>query len=117
MSKADTPWGSEELIVNTSISMDGSGELVMKELDLDSSEMTPVVTHSQATAIIYVQEGAIDLQAGEDFYELEDGDTHVVQPGEKHQIENLDDSVSRVLTVMVPYDPDDRTVIDDPYQH
>jgi len=116
MSKRDTPWGSEEQIINTSISMDGSGELVMKELDLDSTELTPVVRHSQATAIIYVRAGAIDLQAGEDFYELEDGDSHVVQPGEPHQIENLNDSVTRVLTVMVPYDPDDETVIEDPYQ-
>lgn len=116
MSKVDTPWGIEEQLVNTSISLEGNGSLVMKRLSLDSTEMTPVVRHAEATAIIYVEEGSIDLQAGEDFYELEAGGSHVVQRGEQHQIENLDDSISRVLTVMIPYDPDDETVIEDPYQ-
>lgn len=116
MSKVDTPWGIEEQLVNTSISLEGTGALVMKRLSLDSTEMTPVVSHSEATAIIHIEDGSVDLQVGEDFYELEPGDSHVVQPGEQHQIENLDDSISRVLTVMIPYDPDDETVIEDPYQ-
>lgn len=117
MSKADTPWGFEDLILNTSISIDGSAEVVMKELALDSQEMTPVTSHSQTHVLLYVRDGAIDLQVDDDFYELEDGDGHVIQPGEPHQIENLNDSVSSVLVVMVPYDPDDERVLEDPYAH
>lgn len=116
MSKTDTPWGAEDLALNTDIHMDEDhGNLVVKKTMLDAEEMTPVERHINSNIIIYVLDGAIDLKVGDEFYELEEGEAHFVERGIPHQIENLDDAVTSVLRIIFPFDPDDVEVLEDPY--
>ncbi len=116
MTGQDTPWGAQETILNTAISMGGESQsLLLRKLQIENEEMTPVARHKSGNVIIYVEDGAIDLQVGEDFYELEDGDGHYIEAGEKHQIENLDATVTTVMQIIIPFDPDDMEIIEDPY--
>ena len=94
---------------------DDSGDIVLKKKRIDSGEMTEREVHRQTNTIIYVNDGAIELRSGDDFYELEEGEAHFVEAGNQHQIENLMDAVTEILQISFPYDPDDVDVIQDPY--
>lgn len=116
MGKSDRPWGAEETVLSSNIFMEAdNGDLVVKKLYLDAEEMTPVERHLNTNTIIYVQEGAIDLQADDDFFELEEGDGHFLEAGTPHQIENLDQDVTVLLRISFPFDPDDVDILEDPY--
>ncbi|MDY6778853.1 MAG: cupin domain-containing protein [Candidatus Nanohaloarchaea archaeon] len=115
MSWKDTGWGAENIIINTAIEADQGGDLVLKKIKLDTEEMTPLERHRHANTIIYVETGAIELTVGDDFFELEEGEGHYIEAGEKHRIENLVGSVAEVLRISFPFDPDDIDVLDNPY--
>lgn len=116
MSQRDTAWGADKTILNTGIHMPAnSGDLVLKQMRIDSGEMTEREVHKQTNTIIYVNDGAIELRSGDDFYELEEGEAHFIEAGQQHQIENLIDGVAEVLRISFPYDPDDIQVLEDPY--
>jgi len=116
MTQRDTPWGAEEIALNTDVYIEQNhSNLVVKKAMLDAEELTAVERHKNANVIIYVLSGAVDLKVGSEFYELEDGEAHFVEANTPHQIENLDDSVTSVLRIMFPFDPDDVEVLEDPY--
>ncbi|MDY6771282.1 MAG: cupin domain-containing protein [Candidatus Nanohaloarchaea archaeon] len=116
MTSRDTPWGAEETVLNTAMPLsDGTGSLLIRRMHIDNEGMTPVERHREANVIIYVEDGVIDLQVNDDFYELEEGEAHYIEAGEQHQVENLDAAVTDVLQIVFPFDPDDREIIEDPY--
>ena len=117
MTKKDTAWGAEELIINTDIPTDKEHtNLVVKRSTLETGEMTELEKHRDANVIIYVLEGIVSIRVDEDFYELEKGETHFVESNLPHQIENLEDGISEVLKIVCPFDKDDKVVLEDPYE-
>lgn len=116
MSQKDTPWGAEEFIINSEVKTEKDyNNLTVKKILLEPEELTEIERHRKANVILYVLKGAVDIKDGEDFYELEDGESHFIEPGKEHQIDNLDDSLSEVMKIIFPYDRKDVEIIENPY--
>ena len=117
MSQKDTPWGAEEFIINSEVKVEEDhGNLVVKKCLLEPEEMTEIERHRNANVILYVLKGAVSIKDGEDFYELEEGESHFIEPNHPHQIDNLDDSLSEVMKIIFPYNRKDVEVIENPYE-
>lgn len=116
MGSADTPWGAQDIIMSTEVTLDDATKnLELQRMQLDAGELTPIVRSRQANTILYVLHGAVDIKVGEDFYELEDNEAHYIESGTPYQVENLDDDVTAVLKVTIPHDSDDLDVLENPY--
>jgi mannose-6-phosphate isomerase-like protein (cupin superfamily) len=48
--------------------------------------------------------------------DLEEGNAMVIRSGEKHQIQNIDNDVAKVLEISFPYMPEDLVRVEDPYK-
>lgn len=116
MSRTDTPWGAEEIVLNTNISLgEEKGDIALRKLLIDAEEITPLEKHRKTNTLLYVTKGAIELEVDSNFFQLEEGDGHAIEAGKPHQIQNLDEAVTKVMQIMVPFDPDDIEILEDPY--
>lgn len=116
MNIEDTAWGTERIIITTGYTLDGhEGTLGVKKVEIDGEEMTTFHHHDHKHEIVFVEEGLVELRLDEDYVELEGGDAHVIEAGEPHQLQNLEDRVAEIVEVGFPFDPDDIDHIEDPY--
>lgn len=117
MTEQDTPWGSRDILLNTSIEMkEDYGDLVVRKTSLDNGEMTPLERHLETNTIVCVSEGAMELTVGDEYFEMEEGECHFIEKGEPHRMENIVSQVTEVIQVMFPHDPEDIDILDDPYK-
>lgn len=116
MGRIEKPWGYEEQVLVTQVDVDGNtGMLGIKRLVINAEEMTSYSIHEKQEDIIYLEEGAAVLRTEEGMKELEKGEAVTVKPGDKHQIQNINNEVAEILEISFPYRPDDIERIEDPY--
>lgn len=116
MGQIDKPWGFEEQVLMTQVDVgDRVGMLGIRKLNIDADEMTSYCLHEQQSDIIYLEEGQAVLRIDGDTEELEKGTAKVIRSGQKHQVQNIGESVAQVLEISFPYKPDDIERIEDPY--
>jgi mannose-6-phosphate isomerase-like protein (cupin superfamily) len=117
MGRIDKPWGYEEQVLMTQVDVgDQVGMLGIRRLVIDADEMTSYAYHDKQADILYLEEGNVVIRHEEDMKDLEEENAIVIRSGEKHQIQNIDDSVAKVLEISFPYIPDDLTRVEDPYE-
>ena len=116
MGRIDKPWGYEEQVLMTQVDVgDRVGMLGIRKLNIDADEMTSYAVHEQQADIIYLEEGQVMLRIDGDTEELEKGTAKVIRSDQKHQFQNIGESVAQVLEISFPYKPDDIERIEDPY--
>jgi mannose-6-phosphate isomerase-like protein (cupin superfamily) len=117
MGRIDKPWGYEEQVLMTQVDVgDQVGMLGIRRLVIDADEMTSYAYHDKQADILYLEEGNVVIRHEEDMKDLEEENAIVIRSGENHQIQNIDDSVAKVLEISFPYIPDDLTRVEDPYE-
>ncbi|MDY6769125.1 MAG: cupin domain-containing protein, partial [Candidatus Nanohaloarchaea archaeon] len=102
-----------ELVLTTETD---TGELALRRVHLDADEMTAYHYHRDRNEIVFVQNGIVEIRLEDDYVEVEAGEAHVIEAGETHQIQNIDDQVVGLLEVGFPFDPDDVVMVEDPYE-
>ncbi|MFT4868559.1 MAG: mannose-6-phosphate isomerase-like protein (cupin superfamily) [Colwellia polaris] len=116
MGRIEKPWGYEEQVLVTQVEVEGqSGMLGIRRLVINGDEITSYAKHSKQEDIIYLEKGAAVLRTEEGMKELVKGEAVTVNPGEEHQIQNIDNKVAEILEISFPYRPDDIERIEDPY--
>ena len=117
MGNIDKPWGYEEQILMTQVDVgEQTGILAIRKLVIDADEMTSYSYHETQADIMYLEEGNVTVRHEDDMKALEKGSAMVIRSGEKHQIQNIDDSVAEVLEISFPYVPGDIERVEDPYR-
>lgn len=117
MGRIDKPWGYEEQVLMTQVDVgDQVGMLGIRRLVIDADEMTSYSYHEKQADILYLEEGNVVIRHEEDMKDLEEEKALVIRSNEKHQIQNIDDSVAKILEISFPYIPDDLTRVEDPYE-
>lgn len=116
MGRIEKPWGYEEQVLITQVDVaDTAGMLGMRRLVFDGEQMTSYAYHETQADIIYLEEGSVVVRKEDEMIDLEKGSAVVIRSGEKHQIQNIDDSVAKVLEISFPYIPEDIHRVEDPY--
>lgn len=116
MGQADTPWGSERIVLNTEVDFNGAmGDLAVRRVEIDTEEMTTYHLHRQKNEILFLEQGLVEVRLEDDYAELEEGEAHFIEPGETHQIQNIGGEVATIIEIGFPFDPDDEDVVEDPY--
>ncbi len=116
MGRIEKPWGYEEQILVTQVDIGGErGMLGIRRLVINSDEMTSYSSHDTQADIIYLEEGNITLRLEDKMKELKKGKAQIIRSREKHQLQNIDSMVAKVLEISFPYRPDDIERIEDPY--
>jgi len=116
MGHIDKPWGYEEQVLMTQVDVgEKVGMLGIRRLVIDKDEMTSYSYHEEQSDIIYLEEGDVSIRKEGDNEDLEKGKATVLRSGEKHQIQNVGNTVARVLEISFPYDPTDLNRVEDPY--
>jgi mannose-6-phosphate isomerase-like protein (cupin superfamily) len=116
MGRIEKPWGYEEQVLVTQVEVEGkTGMLGIKRLVINADEMTSYAKHGKQEDIIYLEKGSAVLRTEEGMKDLERGEAVTVNPGEAHQIQNIDNKVAEILEISFPYRPDDIERIEDPY--
>lgn len=117
MGRIDKPWGYEEQILMTQVDVgDQTGMLGIRRLVIDADEMTSYAYHERQADIVYLEEGSVVIRHEEDMKDLEDGNSLVIRSEERHQIQNIDSEVAKVLEISFPYVPGDIERVEDPYE-
>ena len=117
MGRIDKPWGYEEQVLMTQVDVgDQTGMLGIRRIVIDADEMTSYAYHERQADIIYLEEGNVVIRHEEDMKDLKDGKAIVIRSGERHQIQNIDSEVAKVLEISFPYVPGDITRVEDPYE-
>ena len=117
MGNIDKPWGYEEQVLMTQVDVgEQTGILAIRKLVIDADEMTSYSYHETQADIMYLEEGNVTVRHEDDMKALEKGSAMVIRSGEKHQIQNIDDSVAEVLEISFPYVPGDIERVEDPYR-
>lgn len=126
MEKVDKPWGYEQQILATQIELPtkmpfsgvfaGTAILSIRHLFINSEEMTSYCYHETQNDILYIEEGRVVLRTEESMEELGEGEAKIIRSGEKHQVQNINDEVAKILEMSFPYKPDDINRIEDPYR-
>lgn len=117
MGRIEKPWGYEEQVLVTQVEVEGqSGMLGIRRLVINGDEITSYAKHTKQEDIIYLEKGAAVLRTEEGMKELVKGEAVTVNPGEEHQIQNIDNKVAEILEISFPYRPDDIERIEDPYK-
>lgn len=117
MGRIDKPWGYEEQILMTQVDVgDQTGMLGIRRLVIDADEMTSYAYHERQADIVYLEEGSVVIRHEEDMKDLEDGNALVIRSEERHQIQNIDSEVAKVLEISFPYVPGDIERVEDPYE-
>lgn len=116
MGRIEKPWGYEEQVLMTQVDVgDRAGMLGIRRLVIDADEMTSYSVHEEQSDIIYLEEGNAQVRKESGTQKLEKGNAIVIRSGEKHQIQNIDTQVAKVLEISFPYKPEDLKRIEDPY--
>lgn len=117
MGRIDKPWGYEEQVLMTQVDVGGQvGMLGIRRLAINADEMTSYSYHDNQADIIYLEEGSIVIRHEDEMKDLEKGNAMVIRSEEKHQIQNIDNEVAKVLEISFPYIPEDLTRVEDPYK-
>lgn len=117
MGLTDTPWGAEELVLNTEVDFDGAfGNLSVKRLEIDTDEMTSFHRHTEKNEVLFLEQGLVEIRTENDYHELEKGNAHFLENGEPHQIQNVGGEVAKIVEISFPFNPDDLDRIEDPYE-
>jgi mannose-6-phosphate isomerase-like protein (cupin superfamily) len=117
MGKVEKPWGYEDQVLMTQVDVgDKVGMLGIKRLVINADEMTSYSYHEDQADIVYLEEGSVVVRHEGDMKDLEKGKAMVIRSNEKHQIQNIDDQVAKVLEISFPYQPEDITRVEDPYE-
>lgn len=113
----DKPWGYEEQVLMTQVDVgDQTGMLGIRRIVIDADEMTSYAYHERQADIVYLEEGNVVIRHEEDMKDLEDGNALVIRSEERHQIQNIDSQVAKVLEISFPYVPGDIERVEDPYE-
>ena len=116
MGRIEKPWGFEEQILTTQVDIGGQrGMLAIRRLAINSDEMTSYAIHNQQADIVYLEEGSAILRVEDELKQLEKGKASIIRSGEKHQIQNIESQVAKVLEISFPYKPEDIERVEDPY--
>ena len=117
MGRIDKPWGYEEQVLMTQVDVgDQTGMLGIRRIVIDADEMTSYSYHEKQADIVYLEEGNVVIRHEDDMKDLEDGNALVIRSGERHQIQNIDSEVAKVLEISFPYVPGDIERVEDPYE-
>ena len=117
MGKVEKPWGYEDQVLMTQVDVgDKVGMLGIKRLVINADEMTSYSYHENQADIVYLEEGSAVVRHEGDMKDLEKGKAMVIRSEEKHQIQNIDDKVAKILEISFPYQPEDITRVEDPYE-
>lgn len=113
----DTPWGAEELVLNTEVDFDGVyGNLSVRRVEIDTDEMTAFHRHKDKNEILFLEQGLVEIRTADDYHELEEGDAYFIENGEPHQIQNVGGTVAKLVEINFPFEPSDHEEIEDPYE-
>ncbi|QKQ98779.1 cupin domain-containing protein [Candidatus Nanohaloarchaea archaeon] len=116
MGRIEKPWGYEEHVLSTQVDVgDKVGMLGIRRLVIDADEMTSYSYHEEQSDIIYLEEGNAQIRKEGGIQELEKGNAIVIRSNEKHQIQNIDTQVAKILEISFPYKPEDLHRVEDPY--
>lgn len=116
MGHIEKPWGYEEQVLMTQVDVgEKVGMLGIRRLVINVDEMTSYSYHDEQADIIYLEEGEISIRREGDHEKLEKGKALVIRSGERHQIQNLGNTVAKILEISFPYDPGDIHRVEDPY--
>lgn len=114
----DTPWGAEELVLTSDIEVGGEFDTIaLRRIAVEHDEMTSYHVHREQNELLFVQNGLVEIREEDDYAEVEEGEAFFIAAGEPHQIQNIDDEVVELVQLYLPFDPDDITRIEDPYEH
>ncbi|WEL24007.1 cupin domain-containing protein [Candidatus Nanohalovita haloferacivicina] len=117
MGRIEKPWGYEEHILSTQVDVgDRVGMLGIRRLVIDADEMTSYSYHEDQSDIIYLEEGNAQIRKEGGIQKLEKGNATVIRSNEKHQIQNIDTQVAKILEISFPYRPEDLHRVEDPYE-
>ena len=117
MGRIDKPWGYEEQVLMTQVDVGGQvGMLGIRRLVINTDEMTSYSYHDEQADIIYLEEGNVVIRHEGEMKDLEKGNAIVIRSEEKHQLQNIDNEVAKVLEISFPYIPQDLTRVEDPYE-
>jgi mannose-6-phosphate isomerase-like protein (cupin superfamily) len=117
MGKIDKPWGYEDQVLATQVDVgDKTGMLGIRRIVINADEMTSYSYHKQQQDILYLEEGSAVLRTEKGLQRLEKGKAKIVRTGEKHQIQNIQDEVAKILEISFPYRPEDIIRVEDPYK-
>lgn len=117
MGRIEKPWGFEEQVLMTQVDVgEKTGMLGIRRLAINTDEMTSYSYHEQQADIIYLEEGNVVVRHEGEMKDLEKGKAMVIRSGEKHQLQNIDSDVAKVLEISFPYVPGDLTRVEDPYE-
>jgi mannose-6-phosphate isomerase-like protein (cupin superfamily) len=125
--EVDKPWGYEQQVLATQIDLPtkmpfqhgaftGTAILSIRHLFINSEEMTSYCYHETQNDILYIEEGRVVLRTEDSMEDLGQGKARIVRSGEKHQVQNINDKVAKILEISFPYKPDDINRIEDPYR-
>lgn len=116
MGKIEKPWGYEDQVLMTQVDVgDRVGMLGIRRIVIDADEMTSYSYHEDQSDIIYLEDGNAQVRKEGGIKELEKGNAIVIRSGEKHQIQNIDTQVAKILEISFPYKPQDLHRVQDPY--
>ena len=116
MGRIEKPWGYEEQVLMTQVDVgDRVGMLGIRRLVINADEMTSYSYHENQADIVYLEEGNATVRKEGSMVELEKGSALVIRSNEKHQIQNIDTQVAKILEISFPYKPEDLTRVEDPY--
>ena len=116
MGRIEKPWGYEDQVLMTQVDVgDRTGMLGIRKLVIDSEQMTSYSYHKEQSDIIYLEEGEVTVRVDDEVEELEKGKARVIRTEQKHQIQNIGDSVAEILEISFPYVPKDFHRVEDPY--
>ncbi|MDY6765999.1 MAG: cupin domain-containing protein [Candidatus Nanohaloarchaea archaeon] len=110
----DMPWGAEDVVLTTDVDS-GDGALAVRRVHIDRDEMTAYHYHRHRNEIVFVQEGLLEIRLEDDYAEVGENGAFFIEAGEPHQLQNIDDSVTEVLEIAMPFSPDDVEMLEDPY--
>lgn len=117
MGRIEKPWGYEDQVLMTQVDVGGkTGMLGIRRIVLNGDEMTSYAYHDEQADIVYLEEGTVVVRKDDEMIDLEKNDALVIRSGEKHQIQNIDSRVAKVLEISFPYVPEDIIRVEDPYE-
>jgi len=86
MKVIDKPWGKEEIIEN-------NDKYVVKRLTMNEGKRCSLQYHEYKKETIYVLDGILKIQIGEESIDYEKGDFVTIVPGVIHRMEGVTTSV------------------------
>jgi len=76
----------------------GTGLSVAK-MTVEPGQTSELHSHSNCEEIIVLQSGQIRQRVGDEWFEMSEGDHHVIPMGKAHQTQNIADEAAQLLLV------------------